>query len=84
MPLPAHIQSRSDRSGARLWWHCPNCYRPMGEIVGDRIVVMLPRAIWSIPLQPGYITTCWKCHTQSTLDDYAMLELIEYRNAVAK
>ena len=85
MPVPAVINTRTDKRGhSRTMWECPNCYRPLGEIVGNRIVVMLPRGIWSIALQPGMIATCWKCHTQSTMDDYAMLEPTEYRSTVAQ
>ena len=73
MPRPASIQTRTNRHGVEhLMWECPNCYRPIGEIVGDRVVVILPRGIWSIALQPGMIATCWKCHTQSTIEQPAV------------
>ena len=86
MPIPATIKTRTDKRGIEhVMWECPNCHKPLGELVGDRLIVVVSKGWhWSLRLVAGMETSCPRCHTQSTIGDYAMLGAIEYRSTVAQ
>jgi hypothetical protein len=56
------------RPPARQWWRCRNCARPIGLVVGERLVIEVKRDIrWNYPLVDGAIFTCSHCGAPNTL-----------------
>jgi biotin synthase-related radical SAM superfamily protein len=67
MPQPADIVTRQDKRGnARTWWECPNCHRPLGEIIGARLVIIVNRN-WNLTqvIHDSMTQTCPRCHAVS-------------------
>lgn len=57
----------TDRNG-RQWWNCPNCHRNIGQITRRRLVIIVKRdMVASLPLAPGLVILCARCHTSSAL-----------------
>lgn len=52
------------RGGSR-WWHCPGCGKTLGEVAGNRLVVIRHSLHWSCPIVPGMAMTCPHCHQES-------------------
>lgn len=64
---PARITKNHD---GHRYWSCPNCGRTIGEIVGERLVILIKRdLVGSYDLVARPVLTCLRCHTSSSLLD---------------
>jgi hypothetical protein len=64
VPLATQPADIRDRGGSK-WWHCPCCGRTLGEVAGNRLVVIRGSLHWTSPVIPGMGQTCPHCHTES-------------------
>lgn len=60
---PARIERRN---GHRMWL-CPNCGKPIGEILGSRLVIRVNRRTLTYPLTQGIDQTCPMCGAVSQI-----------------
>jgi hypothetical protein len=62
---PAKITRNPD---GHRYWSCPNCSRTIGEIMGERLVVLVKRdLVASFRITGDLVMVCMRCHTSSTL-----------------
>lgn len=65
--VPAEIRPLQNAPERQLW-ACPYCHRAVGEIRGDRLIVLVRRDMTlSFPLVDDLQMTCGRCHTVSAL-----------------
>jgi ribosomal protein S27AE len=63
MIAPARIETKD----GRRWWFCPNCGTKLGEIVGQRVVIVAGERRITMPVANEPSQDCPRCGESSVL-----------------